>query len=75
VGLEHHVVWVYSTTYKIVTGYSPFYLIYGMEAILPIELKIMILHITIMMRLPLDESQCHQLLQFNELDKLQLKAR
>jgi hypothetical protein len=58
----HHVVWVYNTTYKITTRYSPFHLTYGMEALLPIELKIMILHTTTMMRLFLDESQHHQLL-------------
>jgi hypothetical protein len=41
-----------------------------MEALLPIELEVMILHIATMMRLPLDESQHHQLLQLNELDEL-----
>jgi hypothetical protein len=45
-----------------------------MEVFLPIELKVMILRIVTMMKLPLDESQCHQLLQFTELDELQLKA-
>jgi hypothetical protein len=58
----HHVVWVYNTTYKIAIRYSPFCLTYGMEALLPIKLKIMILCIATTMRLPLDESQCHQLL-------------
>jgi hypothetical protein len=29
----HHVVWVYNTTYKITTGYSPFHLTYGIEAL------------------------------------------
>jgi len=70
----HHVVWVYNTTYKTTTRYSPFRLAYGMEAFLPIELEVMILRTATTMRLPLDESQCHRLLQLNELDKLQLKA-
>ncbi len=70
----HHVVWVYNTAYKTTTRYSPFCLTYGMEAILPIELEVMTLHTTTNMRLPLDESQRHQLLQLNELDELQLKA-
>ncbi len=52
----HHVVWVYNTTYKTATGYSPFRLTYGMEALLPIELKVMTLCITTTMRLLLDES-------------------
>jgi hypothetical protein len=70
----HYVVWVYDTTHKIATNYSPFYLTYGMEAFLRIELEIMTLHIATTMRFPLDESQCHRLLQLNELDELQLKA-
>jgi hypothetical protein len=70
----HHVVWVYNTTYKITTWYSPFRLTYGMEALLPIELEVMTLRTATMTRLPLDESQHHQLLQPNELDELQLKA-
>jgi hypothetical protein len=54
----HHVVWVYNTTYKIATEYSSFCLTYGMEAFLPIELKIMTLRTAKTMRLLLDESQC-----------------
>jgi len=53
----HHVVWVYNTTYKTATGYSPFRLTYGMEAFLLIELEIMTLCTTTTMILPLDESQ------------------
>jgi hypothetical protein len=52
----HFVVWVYNTTYKTATNYSPSYLTYGMEALLPIELEIMTLHIATTLRLPLDES-------------------
>ncbi len=70
----HHVVWVYNTTYKTTTGYSPFRRTYGMEALLPIELEVMILCIATTMRLPLDECQHHRLLQLNELDELSLKA-
>ncbi len=70
----HHDVWVYNTTYKTTAGYSPIHLTYGMDAFLSIELKVMTLHTTTMMRFLLDESQCHQLLQLNELDELQLKA-
>jgi len=55
----HHVVWVYNTTYKAATKYSPFHLTYGMETFLPIELEIMALRITTTVRLPLDESQHH----------------
>ncbi len=66
----HHVVWVYNTTYKTATWYSPFRLTYGMEALLPIELEVMTLRTATMLRLHLDESQHHRLLQLNELDEL-----
>ncbi len=66
----HHVVWVYNTTHKIATGYSSFRLTYGMKTLLPIELEVMTLRTATTMRLPLDESQCHRLLQLNELDEL-----
>jgi hypothetical protein len=42
-----------------------------MEALLPIELEVMILRIATTMRLPLDESQHHRLLQLNELDEFE----
>ncbi len=63
----HHVVWVYNTTYKITTWYSPFHLTYGIEALLPIKLVVMT---STMMKFPLDESWHYQLLQLNELDEL-----
>jgi len=64
----HHVVWVYNITYKTSTKYSPFCLTYGMETLLPIELEVMTLCIPTTMKLPFEESQCHQLLQLNELE-------
>jgi len=70
----HHVVWVYKTTYKTTTRYSPFHLTYGMEALLPIELEVMTLRTATTMKLPLDESLRHRLLQLNKLDELKLKA-
>jgi hypothetical protein len=45
-----------------------------MEAFLPIELEVMTLCTATTMRLPLDESQRHRLLQLNELDELRLRA-
>jgi hypothetical protein len=45
-----------------------------MEALLPIELEVMTLRSATMMRLPLDESLHHRLLQLNKLDELELKA-
>jgi hypothetical protein len=66
----HHVVWVYNITYKTSIEYSPFRLTYGMEAFLPIELKVMTLNTPTTMKRPFKKSQHHQLLQLNELDEL-----
>jgi hypothetical protein len=66
VSLQHHIqnchmVFTFSFTYRV-------------ETLLPIELKIMILRTITMMRLPLDESQHHWLLQFNVFEELQLRT-
>jgi hypothetical protein len=47
--------WAYRTTYKVTTRATPFSLVYGIEAILPIEFEIPSLFIAINERL--DESQ------------------
>lgn len=39
----HHAMWVYNSTFKRATGFSPFRLAYGMEALLPIEYELMTL--------------------------------
>ncbi len=62
--------WVYNTTYKTSTEYSPFCLTYGMDVLLPIELEVMTLLTTTTMRFLSDEPQRHRLLQLNELDEL-----
>ncbi|KAL3686474.1 hypothetical protein R1sor_009048 [Riccia sorocarpa] len=33
-------IWAYRTTYKVITGHTPFQLVYGQEAILPVEFSI-----------------------------------
>ena len=71
----HHAMWVYNSTFKMATGFSPFCLAYGIEALLPIEYELMTLRTAIKTRLDLDESQQRQLVQFNELDEVQLRAR
>ena len=39
--------WAYRTAYKVITKHKPFQLVYGQEAILPIELEIPSLQIAI----------------------------
>jgi hypothetical protein len=66
----HHAMWVYNSTFKTATGFSPFRLAYGMEALLPIEYKLMTLRTATKTRLDLDESQQKRLVQLNELDEI-----
>ena len=44
-------VWAYRTAYKVTTKFTPFQLVYGQEAILPIELELLSLRIAINERL------------------------
>lgn len=39
--------WVYQTSTKIVTIFTPFYLVYGLEVILPIECEILSLKLAV----------------------------
>ena len=41
----HHAMWIYNSTFKTATGFSPFRLIYDIEILLPIEYELLILHI------------------------------
>jgi hypothetical protein len=53
------------------TWYSPIWLAYGIEAISPIKLEVIILWMAMRM-MWLDVSQQHMLLRLNELDEMQL---
>lgn len=44
------VLWAYRTTYKKGTGYTPFQLVYGLEAIVPIKFVVPSLRISCLMR-------------------------
>jgi hypothetical protein len=48
--------WAYRTTFKVTTRQTPFALVYGIEAVLPIELEIPSLRIAIDSRWPVTES-------------------
>ena len=61
--------WAYRTAYKVTTKHTPFQLVYGQEAILPIEFEIQSLRIAIDNRLDNVESlkqRCYELEQLDE---------
>ena len=61
--------WAYQTSAKTAMGFTPFQLVYGLEAVLPIECEIPSLRLTIEL-LPhtIDEEQC--LLYLSHLDEI-----
>jgi transposase InsO family protein len=66
--------WAYRTAYKVTTQSTPFQLVYGTEAILPIELEIPSLRIAIRDRLGDTESLQQRLTELEKLDEIQANA-
>ncbi|XP_074297872.1 uncharacterized protein LOC141628665 [Silene latifolia] len=66
--------WAYSTTYKTPTQATPYALVYGVEAVLPLELQIPSLRIAIQEGLTDDENDKLRLAELEFLDKKRLEA-
>jgi hypothetical protein len=66
--------WAYRTAYKVTTNATPFQLVYGVEAILPIELEVKSLRIAIEERLGNTESLQHHLMELEKLDETRMQA-
>ena len=66
--------WAYRTAYKVTTNSTPFQLVYGIEAILPIELEVQSLRVAIQERLNDDESLSHRLAMLERLDEVRSQA-
>jgi hypothetical protein len=62
--------WAYRTTYKVTTKATPFSLVYGIEAILPIEFEIPSLRIAIDTRLTHSQSLKDRLEKLEALDEV-----
>ena len=61
--------WAYRTTFKVTTKQTPFALVYGVEAILPIEIEIPSLRIAIDDRWPVSKSIYDRVLMLEGLDE------
>ena len=61
--------WAYRTTYKVTTWMTPFALMYGLEAILPIEVEIPSLRLAIGERLDTTESLTNRLTELEALNE------
>ena len=61
--------WAYRTTFKVTTRLTPFSLVFGIEATLPIEFEVEALRVAIKSRLPIKQSSRNRLTELEELDK------
>ena len=66
--------WAYRTTHKLATGYTPFQLVFGFEAVLPIELEIPSLRLAVQHGLGDHESVEARLLTLERLDENRRRA-
>ena len=62
------VLWAYRTSFKTSTGFTPFQLVYELEAVLPIECEILSLQIAIEL-LPATSEEEKHLLYLAQLDE------
>ena len=66
--------WAYRTAYKVTTKHTPFQLVYGQEAILPIELEIPSLRIAIDHRMSDLNSLSHRCAMLEKLNETRAEA-
>ena len=63
-------VWAYKTTWKTTTGFTPFELLYGKVAMLPIEFEHKTLRAALALDIELPIAQREHLLHLNSLDEM-----
>ena len=61
--------WAFRTACKVSTGLTPFILVYGLEAVVPMEFIIPSLRVAISKKLSLEESVVHRLDQLRTLEE------
>jgi hypothetical protein len=70
----HSALWAYRTAEKITTRQTPFYMVYGLHSIMPVEFEIPTQRVSIEERLPEEESQAERLLQLQKLEEDRMYA-
>ena len=61
--------WAYRTTWKTTTGFTPFQLLYGKSAMMPVEFEYKTLRTTLELDLDLTTAQREKILTLNGLDE------
>ena len=70
----HDAFWAYRCAFKVTTKFTPFQLVYGLEAILPIELEVQSLRIALDERMGDNDSLKHQLVMLENLDETRAQS-
>jgi len=66
--------WAYRITYKDSIGFTPYQLVYGKQALLPIEFQIHTFKLAAELGLDLSEAQKERIMQLNQLDEMRQAA-
>ena len=66
--------WAYNTTWKATTGFTPFDMVYGKNALLSIEFEYNTLRMEAQLYLDLTTAQQERLIQLNGLDEIRMQA-
>jgi len=66
--------WAYRTTWRNITGHTPYELVYGKQILFPIEFQIKTFKMAVQLGLDLSKAQKHRLEQLNELDEIMQDA-
>ena len=66
--------WAYRITWKNTTRFNPYQLVYGKEAMLPIEFQIHTFQIAAELEFDLSKAQQQRVVQLNELDEIRQQA-
>ena len=70
----HFALWAYRIVHKVTTNATPFKLVYGQEAIIPIKLKLQSLTVAAQLKMPLEQSLKERMMVLNEMDEIRLLA-
>ena len=70
----HEALWAYRTTYRTPTQATPYSLVFGVEAVLPLEIEIQSLRIALQNKMPVNESTKLRLDELDAMDEKRLAA-
>ena len=68
------VLWAYQTSFHTSTGATPYSLVYGMEAVIPVEIEMGSLRVALEQQIPEADWAQARLYQLNLLDERRLRA-